>query len=150
MDHHRQLTLDRLLLQREEKLARVAAIERRIEEVLGRPYPLPEPPDLPSRRKPPRRPKARKKNMAKSAKPSFKEVKIRPLQEGETAYCLRYRWKGEEEVREEMLDDPALLGAFLSYPGEQAEVFRLETCRTDGQPGERLWNSPEEEEPPAG
>lgn len=46
-----RVQIDRLLLAREERLARVHAIETEIGRILGQPYPLPPPPEtLPSQR----------------------------------------------------------------------------------------------------
>lgn len=51
-----RIQTDRLLMLREERLARIHDIEKRIEQIIGRPYPLDPPPDyLPSLQRRPRK-----------------------------------------------------------------------------------------------
>lgn len=51
-----RIQTDRLLMLREERLARIHDIEQRIEQILGRSYPLDPPPEhLPSLQRRPRK-----------------------------------------------------------------------------------------------
>ena len=76
-----QVKINALLMQREAAFVRIWEIEQRLQQILGQPFPLTIPVDLPSRR-PPR--KAGAKARQADARPRIRSL----LREGETAWQL--------------------------------------------------------------
>ncbi|MCC5806897.1 MAG: hypothetical protein JJU00_11275 [Opitutales bacterium] len=134
-----RMRVDRLLLAREERLARIHAIEREIESLLGQPYPFDPPPaDLPSlarrkrRKKRPAR-KAKKTAAAKALAP------VRPLRPDESAYRITYTGGGGT-LRTEIHHDAEALAVFLAAlaPAD----LRVETLDAKGNAVETLHPPP--------
>lgn len=134
-----RLEIDRLLLLREERLAAIGLLERRIEEILGQPYPdLPPPPDLPSLRKPT---KQKKKTRPRSPQnpPTSAPPSIRPLIAEETAYQIRYRCEGE--IREEVHTNEKMMKMVVENPGQHLVLLAIHTLNEENQLVETLYEN---------
>ena len=93
-----QVKINALLMQREAAFVRIWEIEQRLQQILGQPFPLTIPVDLPSRQ-PPR--KAGAKARQADARPRIRSL----LREGETAWLITYRHRGEVHQRLETSAD---------------------------------------------
>ena len=141
-----RLEIDRLLLLREERLVRIALIERRIGEILGQPYPgLSLPPELPSRRKPAKAQKARKAAPVGSPPRTVFAAALRSLEPGETAYRITYFAEGEK--REEVHPDRSLLDLLAGAPQEGVTPGRLVTLDEKGEVRAVLYENDEPDTP---
>lgn len=118
-----QVKINALLMQREAAFVRIWEIEQRLQQILGQPFPVTVPGDLPSRQ-PPR--KANAKARATEARPRIRSL----LREGETAWLITYRHRGEIHQRLEtsadtLRDLPSIDTPFL-------HILRIDTvCVTD-------------------
>lgn len=131
-----QIRIDALLLKREVAFVRVYELESEIDQILGQPYPLPPPPEIPSSRKP----GAKNGSRAKSARSGKKEVlKIEDLEGEEICYRLTYCQDGE--VTGELHEDRNALEQFLQRPLASIQALKLETVNRGGQPLRCIWKS---------
>ncbi len=133
------MRVDRLLLAREERFARIHAIEREVESILGQPYPFDPPPaDLPSLapRKQQKKRASRKPKKSPAAKSS---APVRPLRPGESAYRVTYTGTDGTQ-RTEIHHDTEALGTFLAALAPA--VLRIETVDTEGEGVEILRDVP--------
>ena len=113
-----QVKINALLMQREAAFIRIWEIEQRLPQILGQPFPLTIPVDLPSRR-PPR--KAGAKPRPADARPRIRSQ----LREGETAWLITYRHRGEVHQRLETSPDTIRDLAGIDTPFLQ--ILRIDT-----------------------
>lgn len=138
------MQIDRLLLRRELLFSQVAQIEENIEDILGQPYPFPEPPELPSSQK---RRRAGKRKSGSGGRPnnfgragSEPSVNLRGLGEGEAGYAVI--WLSEEQKEScEIVSDGPLIEKSLSRPSASLQIIRVETVDKEGERVEVLWES---------
>jgi hypothetical protein len=115
-----QVKINALLMQREAAFVRIWEIEQRLQQILGQPFPLTIPVDLPSRR-PPR--KAGAKARQADARPRIRSL----LREGETAWLITYRHRGEVHQRLETSADTIRDLAGIDTPF--LHILRIDTVR---------------------
>ncbi len=124
-----QIALHQLLLEREALFLRVHLLERRIEELLGVPYPFPPPPALPSRRPLPKIPR-------RQFKPPTSPT-LRELEEGEVAYRVTFRNGGQEWTEKHVQRKP--LEALLRLPESPLCPIKIVVEYDFGGEGDVLW-----------
>lgn len=127
-----QIRVNALLLEREELFVRVHDLERRIEALLGGPYPF-ERPKLPSDQKP-----KRKAGGTKVEKPAAQPIELRP-EPGEERYRIHYR-HGAQAFTEEHVNLKAL-GKVLAAQSASLQVLRVEALSGDGSVSRVLHSS---------
>jgi hypothetical protein len=115
-----QVKINALLMQREAAFVRIWEIEQRLQQILGQPFPLTIPVDLPSRQ-PPR--KAGAKARQADARPRIRSL----LREGETAWLITYRHRGEVHQRLETSADTIRDLAGIDTPF--LHILRIDTVR---------------------
>jgi len=133
-----QIRVNALLLEREELFVRVHELERRIEALLGGPYPF-ERPKLPSDQKP-----KRKAGPVRAEKPPTQTPELRP-EPGEERYRIHYR-QGSQCFTEEHVNLKALQQV-LSAQSSALQVLRIEAVTPAGEILRVLLNS--NSQPPA-
>jgi len=119
-----QIRVNALLLEREELFVRVHELERRIEALLGGPYPF-ERPKLPSDQK-----AKRKAVPAKSDKAGLRPTELRP-EPGEGRYRIHYR-HGSQAFTEEHVSLKAL-EQVLAAQSASLQVLRIEAVDASGR-----------------
>jgi len=125
-----RIRLQELLLQREALYARVHAIESEVHRIFGAEYPLPPPPVEVAT------PGAKKKSKKKPRKQD-PPPKVRSLQDGETAYRVRFR--EESGAGEETHTDRKAIETLLQSPLADTLIETVETIGPDGEARERLF-----------
>lgn len=128
-----QIRINTLLLEREALFLRVHDLEAQAAAIFGEPFPFTRP-ALPSDK---RSKKKRKPAKAKTAEP---KIKIRKLEDGETAYRVTYR-QGEAELTEQY-DTPDPLTTLLATQSSDLEVQIIETLDETGTPKTQLYPLP--------
>lgn len=119
-----QIRVNSLLLEREELFVRVHELERRIEALLGGPYPF-ERPRLPSDQK------ARRRTLpVRSEKPAVQSPVLR-YEPGEERYRIHYR-HGSQSFTEEHVNLKAL-EQVLAAQSAALQVLRVETLTPSGE-----------------
>lgn len=134
MDRLQQIEVDRLLLARETLFARVHSIEESIDEILGGPYPLPDPPKLRSMTR--KKGKAPRKQTTK-AKAAAKPPTIRTLNDDETGYRVTYRSDGREVS--EIHADTAVPRKLLGVESDALILMTIATVDANAQVVDVLW-----------
>ena len=118
-----KIQIQTLLMEREEGLLEISAIEQKINTVLGQLYPFDPPRTLPSTMR-------RKKPKVQRGASGRTPLKIRPLDpETEAAYRIRYR-QDHEECIEIHLDGKALARFAHSAPSS-IQIHTIETVRQE-------------------
>lgn len=133
------ILLAELLRQREAAFVTVWECELRIRRRLGSAeFPFPAPPDLPSRRPPPR---------STPAPPRSAAAAVRRLRPGEDAYRLTCLYGGAR--CESLSDAPDIVRALAAGAAADLTILRLDTVALDaaGVPAgvECLWSASTEE-----
>lgn len=130
--------VDRLLLQREAAFAHIYALERKIEERLGAPYPF-EPPEVmpPSLEKPKPKTRSPKKKPVKR-KAADTGFKLRTLRDDEVAYEVRFRQA--RGVQKERHTDRPTLEKLLNQTALRSRVLLVQTLTAAGESGEVLYD----------
>lgn len=130
--------LTELLRQREECFVTVWECEQKLKEILPE-FPLPPPPDLPSRRKR-QAPKA-KQIIPEQETPITKAcVKLRELQKpSENAYHLIFEYNGERQ--DSFQTDTSLANAMANMKTDDFKLIAVETVNFISQDN---WNKLEE------
>ncbi len=124
----KQIQINQLLMEREDRLVEVFELERQISIVLGGAlYPLELPVDLPSCQKC-KKVKRKKAETAAAATP-FRLRKLDP--ETETAYRITYCQNETETV--EIHTDPRPLALLLNTPLPNLNVLRIETLNAKNE-----------------
>lgn len=131
------IQINRLLMEREDRLVEISDLERQMGAILGTPYPLAPPDGLPSLRKPVKKP------ARKPAPPKAAEVRVRKLDEtAESAYRITYREGGTEKTEIHFDARPLALLANTALPN--LAVLSIETVQAEGtgwETVERLYRS---------
>lgn len=138
MDLRQQSKLSGLLMAREEELVRVWDLEQQIHRILGKPYPLPPPPLLPSRLQ-----TAKKGGKAKERTPG---AKIRPLRSDEGAYQVTYD-AGDGDTATTLEATADLVRSLLAANQPSLRILRVAAVRFDGSatiPTEQLYPEPQD------
>jgi len=127
MDVATQARINELLLEREELLLRIHAIEKEAAALLGEPYPFERPP-LPSDQNQ----KGRKKQAPGRARDaaSGKPAQLRPLAAGEAGWRVTYEQHGVP--RTEVHRSATALNALLACQGSALRVTCIEVLDTSG------------------
>ena len=134
-----QIQLVDLLHQREREFIRIWQSEQKLREILPD-YPLPPPPDLPSRFKP-----VTKKPAAKPTPPAPRHI-LRELlpDNGENVYKVVFRLKGEQQ--ESFQIDRDLLERLIAVPSEEFQPLSIQAIDyrspEDYTVKETIWESP--------
>lgn len=126
-----QIRINTLLLEREALFTRVHALEAAAAAIFGEPYPFSRP-ALPSDQR------SKKKRPAKT-KDAESKIKLRKLEEGETAYRLIYR-QGNKLLTEQH-DSPEVFTTLLAVQGPQLQVLSVETLDGHGTPQALLFGT---------
>ncbi len=141
MDTVQEIAIIDLLCRREAELVKVALAEEAVCKLLGGlAFPFPPPPDLPSRRKVPAKPKTR----VAVVLPENPLPGMRKLESpDENAYRLLYRFHGED--KESFQADYDFLKLLLNFPAESFQLLSIETvffCKPgDWQLRHVLWQA---------
>ena len=117
---NKTIQINQMLMEREDRLCDVLALERQINTILGQPYPFTIPVDLPSRQR-------RKKPKRKAAPRAVAIVRLRKLDETEAAYRIVYLDQNIEKT--EIHTDPKPLVLLLNTPPPNVAVLNIETIR---------------------
>jgi hypothetical protein len=130
-----QIAVNERLLEREALFSHVYEIEQAINASLGAPYPLPPPPDIPSRRA--TRPS---KKRAAGTTPKPPPPKVRPLYDDEIGFRITYPTPDHDggETSEDHTD-AKLVGHWLRGDSGLPKPTRVETIGDDGGVCEQLW-----------
>lgn len=136
-----QIQLVDLLYQREKEFIRIWQCEQKLREILPD-FPLPPPPDLPSRHK-----LVAKKPVAKAPPPAPRHL-LRDLlpDNAENAYRIVFRFKGEQQ--ESFQRERELLERLIALPSEEFTPISVQTVEfrspQDYTVKETVWeNSPQ-------
>lgn len=132
-----QIRINTLLLEREALFVRVHELEGAIDAIFGEPFPHTRPP-LPSDQR------SKKKRKAK-AKAADSRIKLRKLDEGETAYRLIYQQGGVTLT--EQHDNADALNTLLAAQGDHLKVRSIETIDHTGTPLALLFGTSPEDLP---
>ena len=141
MDILQEIQIIDLLCRREAELVKVARAEETIRNLLGgQAFPFPPPPDLPSRRKVVKKPKARLEGaIPEKTVPGLRQLEFPE----ENAYRLVYRFNGED--KESFQNDFEFLKILLNFPEEAFELRSIETVffrkPDDWQRRQVLWQA---------
>jgi len=124
------IQIQTLLMEREDSLLKISDLEQKINAILGQPYPLAPPDELPSAH-------PRKKAKKKRQPAAPKAVKLRPLNpETESAYRIIYL-QNQTHVEEIHLDAKAL-DRLINTSTQTDEPHRIETVH---QNEDQTWES---------
>ncbi len=119
MNCRRDIQIIDLLKLRESEFVTVWDCEQLIGRILGAPYPLPPPPELPSQR---RAPKPKKQTAQAEYPPKLRRLKS----DGENVYRIVYRLRDEEHVS--LQTDAALVRAAMQCDVPGLCFMRIETA----------------------
>jgi hypothetical protein len=119
------IQINQLLMEREDRLVELFDLERQITAILGQPYPLAPPADLPSLQK-------RKKARKQPATRTTARIRLRKLDpDRETAYRITYLENSTEKI--EIHFDARPLALLINTPLPNLEVLRVETVQPDAK-----------------
>jgi len=113
------ITINDLLMAREQHFVQIWQCEQRINQILGQAYPLPSAPQLRSQAK------AKKAGRRNDAEP----IRLRRLKSDEHAYQVQIQLEGEHLQLLEQ--DSDLLRSLLNAPAPPLVLLRIDTVRLD-------------------